>query len=192
MDKACLDELLRQARQRNPDALARLVAEYSPRVYGLLYRLTGTPEAAEDLLQETFLRVVRTIQEYEHGGKFEQWLFRIAANLARDRARQLKRRGPQRTLDDLDGDAATQGPAAASAPDQPAEMLLRREEGERLAAALARLAAPEREILLLRHFADLSFKEIAELLDVPLGTALARAHRALQRLKEQFGPADGA
>jgi RNA polymerase sigma-70 factor (ECF subfamily) len=192
LDKACLDELLRQARQRNPDALSRLVAEYSPRVYGLLYRLTGTPEAAEDLLQETFLRVVRTIEEYEHDGKFEQWLFRIAANLARDRARQLKRRGPQRALDDESGAAATQGLAAASVPAQPAEMLLRREEGERLAAALARLTAPEREILLLRHFAELSFKEIAELLEVPLGTALARAHRALQRLKEELGPARGA
>ena len=192
MDKACLDELLRQARERHPDALARLVNAYSPRVFGLLYRLTGSPESAEDLLQETFLRVVRTIDEYEHGGKFEQWLFRIAANLARDRARQLRRRGPTRGLESESGEAALEGISAASAPAGPAESLLRREDGERLAAALARLAQPEREILLLRHFADLSFKEIAELLEVPLGTALARAHRALQRLRDEFGPESGA
>lgn len=59
---------------------------YSPRVFGLLYRLCGSREAAEDLMQETFLRVVRTIDRYEHSGKFEAWLFRIAANLARDSA----------------------------------------------------------------------------------------------------------
>jgi RNA polymerase sigma-70 factor (ECF subfamily) len=94
-----LDELLKQACRRDAGALSKLVELYTPRVFGLLYRLTGSRDAAEDLLQDTFLRVVRMIGQYEHAGKFESWLFRIAANLARDRARTLRRRGEVGSLD---------------------------------------------------------------------------------------------
>ena len=71
VDEAGLDELLRRARARDPEALTRLVEFYSARVFGLLYRLTGTRDAAEDLLQETVLRVARAIGQYEQVGKFE-------------------------------------------------------------------------------------------------------------------------
>lgn len=184
MDRTGLDELLRRARQRDADALGRLVELYSPRVFGLVYRLTGSRDAAEDLLQETFLRVVRVIGEYEHVGKFEAWLFRIAANLARDRARKRQRRGEGGVHDDANG--ATSARPAPAVADEPAEALERREAGERLAAGLQRLPDADREIILLRHYSELSFREIADLLHVPLGTALARAHRALQRLRREL------
>ena len=184
MDQTGLDELLRRARRRDPEALGELVEVYSARVYGLLYRLTGAREAAEDLLQETFLRVVRAITEYEHVGKFESWLLRIAANLARDRARQIGRRGEVAALDDAlaNGRSAPSGSAA----EDPTEHVLRCEAGQRLAACLARLSDGEREVILLRHYSDLSFREIAELLGIPLGTALARAHRGLARLRREL------
>lgn len=189
MERTGLDELLRRARQRDADALGRLVELYSPRVFGLVYRLTGSRDAAEDLLQETFLRVVRVIGEYEHVGKFEAWLFRIAANLARDRARKRHRRGESGVHDDASG-AASAGPAPAVA-DEPAQALEQREAGERLAAGLQRLPDADREIILLRHYSELSFREIADLLRVPLGTALARAHRALQRLRRELNAEEG-
>lgn len=188
MDPAGLDRLLPRARRRDPEALQAIFDAYHRRVYGLLVRLTGSHDAAEDLLQETFLRVVRTIDQYEHSGRFEAWLFRIAANLARDHARRHKRRDPpdhrgQRTPE---GEPAARV-AARSGPVEPERRLMAAEAGERLNGCLARLAEMDREIILLRHFAELSFKEIAELLGIPLGTALARAHRALKRLRAEYG-----
>ena len=188
MNPPGLDELLVRARQGDPQAVSALVDEYASRVYGLLFRLTGARDAAEDLTQETFLRLVRTIGEYEHSGKFESWLFRIAANLARDRGRQHRRRGAAVPLDVPPGSG---GPAAIERPDDgspdPASGLAESEERDRLGRCLDSLPELDREILLLRHFSDLSFREIAALLRVPLGTALARAHRAMGRLREEFG-----
>jgi RNA polymerase sigma-70 factor (ECF subfamily) len=182
-----LDGLLARAREGDPQALTDLVDAYASRVFGLLFRLTGSRDVAEELAQETFLRLVRTIGEYEHSGKFEAWLFRIAANLARDRGRQHRRRGAAVPLDAPPGAGGT---AAVERPDDdeldPAACLAEREERERLGMCLDRLPDLDREILLLRHFSDLSFREIAELLNVPLGTALARAHRAIGRLREEF------
>ncbi|MGD8453519.1 MAG: RNA polymerase sigma factor [Phycisphaerae bacterium] len=182
-----LDAIVRRACRRDPEALSALVEMYNARVFGLLYRLVGSRDVAEELLQETFLRVVRTIDRYEHKGRFESWLFRIAANLARDRARSGQRRGTMASLagDDLDeGDVADVGSGSGSI--DPHERAVAREDQMHLSERLELLSAPEREILMLRHYADMTFPEIADLLGVPLGTALARAHRALKRLRRGF------
>lgn len=193
MKPAELESLLRRARRRDPDALDELVARYNNRVFGMLYRMTGSREAAEDLAQETFLRVVRTIDRYEHSGRFEAWLFRIVGNLARDFVRRRKRREPAASLDDAD-DAGWAAEIAATGGQSPETAVVGRENETELQASLERLGPMDREILLLRHFSDLSFQEIADLLGVPLGTALARAHRALKRLRAEFdeGSADDA
>lgn len=184
-----LDELLDRARRRDPAALDQIVEIYSPRIFGLLYRLTRRRDIAEDLMQETFLRLVRMIDAYEHMGKFESWLFRIAANLARDRVRKIGRRGTTQSLD-APGDEDDTG-LAADCPDEhaadPAERLADRETSEKLAACIDDLSEAEREIILLRHYSELSFREIAEMLGIPLGTALARAHRAMKRLQAALG-----
>jgi RNA polymerase sigma-70 factor (ECF subfamily) len=190
VDSTGLDELLRRARRREPEALCKLVEIYNGRVFGLLYRLTGSRDAAEDLLQETFLRVVRVIGQYEHVGKFESWLFRIAANLARDRARRLVRHGEASPANENSLSAVPRISGRADDGRDPAEQLVHREAGQQLEACLARLSAAEREIILLRHYSELSFREIAELLGIPLGTALARAHRALQRLRAELADED--
>lgn len=181
------DGVLERARKRDPQALTAVVDAYSSRVFGLLYRLTGSREVAEDLTQETFLRVVRTIADYEHSGKFEVWLFRIAGNLARDLHRQHKRRGPTASLDGADNvgefDMAGRGEPFA---DPLGQALVNAEQELKLRECLERMPEPDREIVLLRHFSELSFREIAEMLGVPLGTALARGHRALARLKQEM------
>ncbi len=191
MQDAGFDELLRRAREYDAQALEELVSIYSPRVFGLLYRLTGSADEAEDLLQETFLRMVRAIGAYENRGRFEAWLFHIAANLARDYVRRERRRGNTQSFDEAGGG---EGRETAGFPrwvgpqtEEPPNRLLRQEDAQRLSECLNRLSQAEREILLLRHYAGLPFREIAELLGVPLGTALARAHRALARLREELG-----
>lgn len=183
-----LDDLIARARRMDADALETLVERYGRRVFGLLRKLAASTEEAEDLTQETFLRMTRTIADYDHTGRFEAWLFRIAANLARDGARRRRRRGPTHSLN---GTAPDGEPGAFDLADerteQPGANLDRRESRERLAEQLARLPELDREILTLRHYGELSFREIADLLGVPLGTALARGHRALQKMKAAFG-----
>jgi RNA polymerase sigma-70 factor (ECF subfamily) len=187
VEPAALDAVLKRARRRDPQALTALVDAYTPRVFGLLFRLSGSRDAAEDLVQETFLRVVRTIGEYEEAGKFEAWLFRIAANLARDLSRRGKRRGVTVALEggSRDGEPGAIDVADAGR-DEPPGRLMQVEAGTRLNACLDRLPQVDREIILLRHFSELSFKEIAAMLNIPLGTALARAHRALGKLREEL------
>lgn len=186
MGRDSIDELVRAAIRLDDGALAQLVDRYHGRVYGLLYRLTRSRETAEDLTQETFLRVVRTIGGYTHDGRFEAWLFRIAANLARDHGRRRTRRGVPVSLDSGGSEGGRLDPPPESQPG-PEVRLLEMEWADRVNAKLAELPELDREILLLRHFGELSFKEIAETLRVPLGTALARAHRAIRKLRQALG-----
>ena len=183
-----LASVIERAQRLDPDAFDVLVDAYGHRLFGFLYRLTGSREDAEDLVQEVFLRVVRMLPDYTHRGRFEAWLFRIAANLGRDRIRRVRRaptiisifRGRDNRDDsDLGGD--WDGPdESGTTPDGP---LVHREQVDRLQEALSRLPAPEREVIMLRHYSALSFGEIAEVMATPLGTALARAHRGLAKLR---------
>jgi RNA polymerase sigma-70 factor, ECF subfamily len=185
MDAAVLDDLIGRARRREPAAFDALVEAYSPRLYGYFYRLTGLREDAEDLLQEVFVRLVRMIDRYEHDGRFDAWLFRIATNLVRDRVRRQKRASGAPFAGLIDPD---QPGSIEELPDRssvrPQDALDHAEDVDRLQRALSRLPEGEREVILLRHFSQMSFKEVAETMGTPLGTALARAHRGLARLRE--------
>lgn len=194
MDEERLAALIERGKRRDPAAFDVLVEAYSGRLYGYVYRLTGLREDAEDLVQEVFVRLVRMLPDYEHDGRFEGWLFRIATNLARDRLRRRKRTQPAGSLDTFeagDGEQAAESfdPADAAGP-PPDGALELREDADALQSAIARLPAAEREVVMLRHFSELSFAEIAELMGTPLGTALARAHRGLNKLRTWMREAD--
>jgi RNA polymerase sigma-70 factor, ECF subfamily len=185
MDAASLDDLIVRAQRRDSAAFDALVEIYSPRLYGYFYRLTGRREDAEDLLQEVFVRVVRMIARYEHDGRFDAWLFRIATNLIRDRVRRHRRSPGFETAGAREGDECER---LDELPDDdaglPGDALDRAEQVDRLQQALSRLSDAEREVILLRHFSQMSFREVAEVMSTPLGTALARAHRGLARLRQ--------
>ncbi len=203
MEDAALAEVIRGAQRGDPAAFDRLVESFASRISGFLFRMTGSRQDSEDLAQEVFLRLVRMIGAYQHDGRFEAWLFRIAANLARDRVRRAKR-SPTVFGDDESGASGVGTDrggrldnTAGAAESADARMILD-EEIERLNSALQMLPTAEREVIALRHFSQLSFKEIAEMTGTPLGTALARAHRGLAKLRDIMdGPgasssADGA
>lgn len=187
MDETRLDDVIARAQRHDPEAFDALIDAYSARLYGYFYRATGRRAEADDLLQELFVRLVGTIGRYRHDGRFEPWLFRIATNLLRDRIRRLqtsqKALEPHRDgkQDHLDVERAVDPRSA------PPDVLQQREQVDRLQEAIARLPEPERAVILLRHFSQMSFRDIAELMETPLGTALARAHRGLTRLRELMG-----
>jgi RNA polymerase sigma-70 factor (ECF subfamily) len=179
-------DLLERARRRESAALDLIVQTYSRRLFGLLVRMTDRRDQAEELLQETFLRMVRTIDTYQHSDRFESWLFRIAANLARDVRRRRRRRGPELSLAADDGGSFDDPALLDTRLPGPEDGIVALERREALSRGLQKLTDEQREILALRHEGELSFREIAELLNIPLGTALARAHRALQKLKAEI------
>lgn len=189
-ETAELRDLVERARQGDPSAYDTLVDLYANRLYGFLYRLTGSRTDAEDLLQDLFLRVVRTLPQYDHRGALEGWLFRIATNLARDHIRRIRRTPPTLSIQaepETDGDRSCtwRQPADASA-QAPGQRMERGEDADALQQALAVLPAPEREVIMLRHFSDMGFADIAEVMGTPLGTALARAHRGLAKLRRML------
>ena len=183
MDTDPLADLIRRAQQRRPEAFDALIDAYSPRLYGYFYRFTRSRHDAEDLLQEVFLRLVRTIGDYQHEGRFDAWLFRIAANLVRDRIRRARTsRQVSSAADEAGRDYLADVPDESG--DPPTARLERDEQIDRLQQAMAELPEREREVILLRHFSQLPFREIAAIMGTPLGTALARAHRGLAKLRE--------
>ena len=155
-----------------------LVARYGPRVFGLHMRLVGKRDVAEDLTQETLLRALAGLKTYRPEGKFQAWLFRIAINVARDWIRRRPHE-PASGLDPEGEPVATKSAVASADAD-----LLGRERTAKVEQTLARLPVADREILSLRFYGELSFKEIARATGEPLGTVLARAHRALRKLGE--------
>lgn len=173
-DDTHVRQLVLRAGEGDEEAWRELVGAYARRVYGLL-RSRGCDRArAEEITQSVFVTVARVLGQgqYKEQGRFDSWLFRVAMNRLRDDARARKRRATHPL-----GDAASALPAApiqASGPNEAAGGLH---------AALEGLSPSDREVIELRHRADMSFKQIAELLGQPLGTVLARHHRALRKLR---------
>jgi RNA polymerase sigma-70 factor (ECF subfamily) len=188
LDALSLADLIRRAQARDPGAFDGLVDAFGVRLHGYLYRLTGSRDVADDLLQEVFLRVVRMIDSYQHDHRFEGWLFRIATNLVRDRVRRIGRAPMELSIDSPGPDGGGQDgvwaePGDASVPSPDAGLQLA-DDVDALQRGLAMLPEAEREVIMLRHFSDLSFADIAEAMGTPLGTALARAHRGLAKLRK--------
>lgn len=183
MDARAIAELLARCQAGDKTAWDQLVDLYWQRLFGYALRATGNAELAQDLVQETFLRIVQRLGKYDDQGKFEAWLFRILVNLVRDHGRSLSRHPTQSTVIDSDGQRIEMTDEMAGKDPRPYEPIDQREDVDRLQMALRKLSEGDRQILLLRHFADMPFKDIARTLNCPIGTVLARAHRALGKLR---------
>lgn len=192
MSQQPLREIIAAAQVGSPDAYAALLARYERRLYGYFYRATGSHHDAEDLLGELLLRLVRQLGRYDDRGRFEPWLFRIAANMVRDRIRRSRTRPAPATLNERDEQGQALADRLEGDPPAADASLLAAEASEQVQAALGRLDEKTRQMILLRHFGEMSFKEIAEVFDAPLGTVLARVHRGLKALRRLLGADEDA
>ena len=182
MDAQQVRAMIRAARAGSDEAYRQFLAAYGPRLYGYFFRATGSAHDAEDLLGEVMLRLLRRLGEYDERGRFEPWLFSIAANLVRDRIRRARIRP---AASSLEGDQdAPGGLGEMLGADQPVDVgLIRAEARAALDEALQTLEEQARQMVLLRHFGEMSFREIAEVFNCPVGTVLAKVHRALKVLR---------
>lgn len=174
-------ELARGLRRRDPELLDHLIEQYHYRLFRYLQSLAGNKEMAEDLFQETWIRVLERGHQYNEKWKFGTWLFTIARHLFVD---YLRRKNPAATstLDEPD-----QTPALAETPSDtpsPFDLQIQREESGRVASALELLAASYREVLVLRFQEDLSLEEIADVVAAPLPTVKSRLYRGMEALRE--------
>ena len=168
------------------DAFEPLVRRYERRLFGYFLNLVEDPATAADLAQETFVRVYRAAGRYQESGKFESWLFRIAANLVRSRQRRPDQRMPHLSLEEAPAGARELASHGREA--RPDEAAWRAELRDALQKALPRLPFVFREAVLLRDVEGRSYREIAEMLGVEEGTVKSRAHRGRKHLKELLAP----
>ncbi len=177
---ARLQQTVLAAARGDGDAWADLVRACSPRVFALLLRRCRDRDLAEELTQATFVKVVERLDRYEEQGQFGAWLFRIALNALHD---EMRRRGRQATAAGGDLDHAPWGHGPVDRERPPLERLTHEEACRQVRLAVAALPQADQEVLHLRFTAGLSFAEIASTLDQPLGTVLARSHRAVDKLR---------
>ncbi|MFO0783672.1 MAG: RNA polymerase sigma factor [Phycisphaerales bacterium] len=194
-EEPALDQLLARAARGDQQAWRVLVDQYSGRVYGVLRAQGADPERAEEITQSVFCTVASKLATYVEQGHFESWLFRIAMNRLRDDARRRRRHA--RSVGDLEAldamaDRAAPGRGSGgsgggggpgSGGDGGGFGGLSAEESAALRAAMDRLSPADRQVVDLRHVGGLSFKQMSDVLGEPLGTLLARHHRALQKLR---------
>jgi len=158
-----------------------LVRAHSRRVYGLCYRFTGSDAEAQDLTQEVFLRVFRSLKSYRSAeGSFTTWLARLTRNLLIDNYRRTRQ---DRVTDSIEEQLPVleEGMAAAAA-GRPDRMVAGREASEILQTALQRLSPELRETLILRDLQEMEYREIADVLKIPEGTVKSRLNRGRAEL----------
>jgi len=165
-------ELVARSRSGDPAAFGVLVRRYQRRLFALGLRYFRETADADDLVQETFLRAWRALDRYDESRPFAPWLFRIASNWALTQLETRKRRG----VEPLDENLHWGGPS-------PAESAEARERRRALERAVGELPAEQRVVLHLRVAEGLSYREIADALDLPIGTVMSRLARARETLR---------
>ena len=179
-------EVVLLARAGREAAYRELIRRYERPVFALLYRMVRDRELAEDLAQETFVKALNAIDSYRPEFKFSSWIFKIANNAAIDHLRR-------RELDtlSLDGSPHAATPEAMQATalqigarqESPLDAVEAKELGGEIEAAIGRLRPEYRSCILLRHVEGRAYEEIAEILDLPLGTVKTYIHRARNELR---------
>jgi RNA polymerase sigma-70 factor (ECF subfamily) len=168
------EDLMLQVQKDQTQAIDCLIHRYQNILFRFLYRLTVQESDTEDLFQETWMRVVRYRQSYQKGKKFSSWLFQIALNCTRD----LYKKAPQGVaLDNL-----------SFSQTDPGEKRL--ENQELVLKLMEQLPLPFREVVVLKFFEEMKEKDIAEMLEIPIGTVKSRSHKALSYLRKHFPAVD--
>ncbi|UCE50164.1 MAG: RNA polymerase sigma factor [Phycisphaerales bacterium] len=166
-----LARIVASCQRGDAKSFSQVVDMYSSRCYGYFYRLTGNSDISDELLSELFVKLVEKISSYK-GGAFEGWLFKIASNVFHDylRSKQRQKKLLETRKTQLETEVGTD----------------KRSEGEqfdKLQRQLSRLDSDTKELIMLRFYSQLSFKEIAQMRSEPIGTTLAKMHRGLKKLR---------
>jgi RNA polymerase sigma-70 factor (ECF subfamily) len=175
-------ELVRLAREGDRQAFQELVERYQRKIYAMLYGMLHDPDAAWETSQDTFLKALRSLDQFKEQSSFYTWLYRIAVNLAIDYQRREGRKPllgvPDETVE------AQAGLQDDMRRDDPFRRVGNRQIGERVRAAIDQLTPEHRAVILLREVEGLSYEEISRVMEIAKGTVMSRLHYARKRLQE--------
>ncbi len=184
------EQLLARLRAGERDVFGTLVRRYERELFGYLRRYLGDDDLADDVFQNTFVQVYLKYQQYEPGRPVRPWLYAIATNQAIDALRRRNRRADQRadavTTADEDGFARPLFELLPAATDGPSEVADREEQRELIRAAVDRLPDLLRQVVILAYFQGMKYRDVADTLDIPVGTVKSRLHAALARLTAEW------
>ena len=178
--------LMLRYQQGDKSAFPVLVRRHQQALFNFAFRQVRMPQLAEDVVQETFVRVVQNAADFKHEARFTTWVYTITRNLCID---QLRKRALRRhpSLDQANGEEGD-GPTLGEQTADPRASVEREATGtelkERIARAVDKLPDDQREVFLMREVSNLPFKEIAEITNVPENTVKSRMRYALERLQE--------
>jgi RNA polymerase sigma-70 factor, ECF subfamily len=181
------EELVRSVLAGDRDRFGELVTRYQGRLVNYLYRLVRNLDEAHDLAQEVFVRVYQALDRFDPQYRFSTWLFRVAQNAAIDLIRKRRFRLVPLTRPDEDGEGTYDLELEADDPGALAE-LESEERGQKIRRAIDGLPWEYRELILLRHYGELAYDEIAQAKGMPLGTVKNKLFRARQMLKAALEP----
>ena len=172
------DTLMTDYVNGDDNALRILVERWERQIFAFLFRMLGSSEEAEDLCQETFMKLIKAANRYQPDGKFQSWLFRIAGNQARSRLRRRKILRWLPLTDDYDNAPSTERDAL--------DTLSGKEDQIAVQEALARLPERQRQALVLKQYQDLSYQEIADAMESSVSSVQMLLHRAMSGLRKDL------
>ena len=170
---------IKEASQGNTGAFAELVRLHRMRVVRTAFGVLGSPEEAEDVAQDVFIKVWHSLKDFQPDTSFASWLYRITVNASIDVLRHRKEESGLNV-------------EYSSPTVRPEEHMIRRANQQRVRNAIAQLPESARTTLTLREFEQLSYKEIADILQIPIGTVMSRLNYARQSLKKILSESGGA
>ena len=179
---------MRRLRDRDEQAFRELIESQRDRVFNITYRMLGDRAEAEDVAQEVFITVFKTIEQFREESKFSTWLYRVTVNHCKNRIKYLARRH-DRNRDELDEQSTGVNGAVVGAPirvAQPDRALESAQTEKLLQEAIASLDDDHRIVVVLRDVEDLSIEEICEITKLPDGTVKSRLHRARLALRKKL------
>jgi RNA polymerase sigma-70 factor (ECF subfamily) len=177
-------ELLRAVKGGDATAFRGLVEKYQGRVYAMTYGMVRNREDARDITQDAFVKAYNNLESFRLESSFYTWLYRIAMNLAIDFIRKRTRQGTtsyEESIATRDEDGVI---SEVHHEDDPRKLLERKRLYEKIMEAMEKLPADQREAILLRELEGLSYKEIADIMDIPEGTVMSRLYYARKKLQK--------
>nr|WP_275444859.1 RNA polymerase sigma factor SigW [Paenibacillus sp. ACRRX] len=173
------------ARKGDTSAFAEIVELYKDKIFHLAYRMLSNRHEAEDVVQDTFLRVYRNLDRYDENQKFSTWIYRIGTNLCIDR---LRKRKPSYSLDaEMNDQEGVDGYSMIPSDDRTPETYLLVSETQRMIhEAIDSLPAKYKSVMVLRYLQDMSLQEISDVLNMPVTTIKTRVHRGREFLRKKL------
>lgn len=171
------NQLIHKCKSNDGEAFRKLMKLYQSKLYGYLLRFSNCKDDADEMLQETLIKVWKGIKKYNEESKFSSWLFTIAHNVAMDKIRTLNKAKKILSLDQVE-DKATEILQD--------EQFIRKEMVEKINESLLVLSEKQKSVFLLRQHGELSFKEIAKVTNEPLNTVLSHMRYAIKKIRKQL------